>query len=75
MLTIRADRGNSSSALSLMSTDTDRAAMSAFVIFDIIPSLIFVVIALWILGMQLGAAAVTSVTVCLLCTVAAGYNA
>lgn len=73
MLTIRAESTNSSSALSLMSTDVERVAMTSFHVVNVIPDLIHVALALWILGIQLGATAVSPVIVCLLCVVAAGY--
>lgn len=75
MLTVRAESTNSSSALSLMSTDVDRVAMSSFHFVNVIPDLIHVALALWILGMELGVTAVSPVIVCLLFAAGSGYIA
>ncbi|CAK7241645.1 MAG: hypothetical protein STHCBS139747_003111 [Sporothrix thermara] len=50
MLAIRAETGNSSSALSLMSTDVDRITLTTFSTVDLIPSIVQLGIALGILG-------------------------
>lgn len=72
MLTIRADSGNSSAALSLMSTDVDRITMTSFNFVNLLPSLIQFAIALYILGDEVGASCVAPVIVCLLCVAGAG---
>ncbi len=67
MLTIRAETGNSSSALSLMSTDVDRITFTTFNIVDIAPSIVQLGIALGILGSQLGASCIAPIILCILC--------
>lgn len=67
MLTIRAESGNSSAALSLMSTDVDRIAMSSYIIVGIVPNIVQIALALWILGTQLGAVSVAPLILCIIC--------
>ncbi|KAI0126691.1 P-loop containing nucleoside triphosphate hydrolase protein [Xylariales sp. AK1849] len=67
MLTIRAESKNSSSALTLMSTDVDRITMTARYMIDIVPNLAQIALAMWILSLQLGAACVAPFIVALLC--------
>ncbi|OAA65704.1 ABC transporter [Niveomyces insectorum RCEF 264] len=71
MLTIRAETGNSSAALSLMSTDVDRITFTTFNIVDIAPSVIQIGIALGILGTQLGGSCVAPIVLCIICGFAA----
>ncbi|KAK3316810.1 P-loop containing nucleoside triphosphate hydrolase protein [Apodospora peruviana] len=73
MLTIRSETGNSSSALSLMSTDVDRITMSSFVLVGFIPDLIQLGLALYIMGVQLGPTCVAPVILVIICGMAAGY--
>ncbi|KAK3682042.1 P-loop containing nucleoside triphosphate hydrolase protein [Podospora appendiculata] len=73
MLTIRAESGNSSAALSLMSTDVDRVTNTTYFFVNVIPDLIQLVVALYILSTQLGATAVAPVVLVLICTGLAGY--
>jgi ATP-binding cassette, subfamily C (CFTR/MRP), member 1 len=68
MLTIRAESKNSSSAMTLMSTDVDRICSTARWVVDMVPNIAQVGIALWILSLQLGAVSVAPVVVALLCT-------
>ncbi|KAK3935755.1 P-loop containing nucleoside triphosphate hydrolase protein [Diplogelasinospora grovesii] len=67
MLTVRAETGNSSAALSLMSTDVDRITMTALFMVLIIPDIIQLALALWILGTQLGAVSVAPIVLCIIC--------
>jgi len=67
MLRVRAETENSSAAVSLMSTDVDRITMTTFLIVHLIPDIIQLVIALGILGSELGATAVAPVILCLIC--------
>jgi ATP-binding cassette, subfamily C (CFTR/MRP), member 1 len=72
MLTVRAETGNSSSALSLMSTDVDRLTMTVFMVVNLGPDVVQLALALYILSTQLGATAVTPIILCLICAVIAG---
>ncbi|KAK9786665.1 hypothetical protein SCARD494_11156 [Seiridium cardinale] len=67
MLTIRAESKNSSSAMTLMSTDVDRICMTARWVVDMIPNIVQLGIAMWILSLELGAVCVAPVIVALLC--------
>ncbi|KAK6074727.1 ABC transporter [Seiridium cupressi] len=67
MLTIRAESKNSSSAMTLMSTDVDRIRMTARWVVDMIPNIVQLGIAMWILSLELGAVCVAPVIVALLC--------
>ncbi len=67
MLTIRAETTNSSSAVSLMSTDVDRITMTTFLIVKLAPDVVQLIIALYILGSQLGVATVAPVILCVIC--------
>ena len=67
MLTVRAESGNSSAALSLMSTDVDRITMTTFFIVNLAPDVVQLAIALWILGVQLGATSIAPVVLCVIC--------
>ncbi|KAH8881696.1 P-loop containing nucleoside triphosphate hydrolase protein [Thozetella sp. PMI_491] len=67
MLTVRAETGNSSAALSLMSTDVDRITMTTFFIVNLAPDVVQLAIALWILGVQLGATSIAPVVLCVIC--------
>lgn len=73
MLTVRADSNNSSSALSLMSTDVDRITFTTFNIVDLLPSVIQLGIALAILALQLGASCIAPVILCVICGVIAAH--
>jgi ATP-binding cassette, subfamily C (CFTR/MRP), member 1 len=61
MLTLHADYENSSAAVSLMSTDIDRINATVQSSLVLIPNLIQLVFAMWILATQLGAASVAPV--------------
>lgn len=67
MLLIRAESRNSSSAMSLMSTDVDRITLTARWVVDIIPNLVQVGFAMFVLSTQIGAVCVAPVIVALLC--------
>lgn len=71
MLIIRAEKKNSSSAMTLMSTDVDRICMTARWVVDMIPNICQIGIAMWILGLQIGAVCVAPVIVSLICLGAA----
>ncbi|KAK0715388.1 P-loop containing nucleoside triphosphate hydrolase protein [Lasiosphaeris hirsuta] len=71
MLTIRAESANSSAALSLMSTDVDRVTMSSYIFVNVVPNLLQIAIALYILGIQLGATAVAPIILCVACAAVA----
>ncbi|KAL1890953.1 hypothetical protein Sste5346_007950 [Sporothrix stenoceras] len=71
MLTIRAETGNSSAALSLMSTDVDRITFTTFNIVDLGPSVVQLGIALGILGSELGGSCIAPIILCLLCGIVA----
>jgi hypothetical protein len=68
MLIIRAESKNSSSAMTLMSTDVDRICLTARWVVDMVPNIVQVGLAMWILSLQLGAVCVAPVIVALLCT-------
>jgi ATP-binding cassette subfamily C (CFTR/MRP) protein 1 len=71
MLLVRAESSNSSSALSLMSTDVDRLTMTTSVVVNLGPDAIQVALALWLLGTQLGATSVAPVILCVICAIIA----
>lgn len=71
MLTIRAETGNSSAALSLMSTDVDRITFTTFNIVDLGPSVVQLAIALGILGSELGGSCIAPIVLCVICGVVA----
>jgi len=73
MLTIKAETGNSSAALSLMSTDVDRITFTTFNIVSLGPSIVQFGIALGILGTQLGASCVAPVILCILTAMVAAH--
>ena len=75
MLSIRAESGNSSSALSLMSTDVDRITITAYVLINIGPDIIQVALALWILATQLGTSSISAMILCLVCAIFGMYIA
>ena len=66
MLTVRAETGNSSSALSLMSTDVDRIVMTVFICVNLGPDVVQIAIALYILGTQIGVTAIAPVILCVI---------
>lgn len=61
MLSIRAESGNATSGIGLMSNDVDRITIVTVFIVNIIPCFIQVAIALWILGTQLGAVCIAPI--------------
>ena len=67
MLTIRAETTNSSSAVSLMSTDVDRITLTTFMCVKLAPDVVQLIVALCILGTELGATTVAPVILCLIC--------
>jgi ATP-binding cassette subfamily C (CFTR/MRP) protein 1 len=66
MLTVRAESKNSSSAMTLMSTDVDRIVLSTRWVVDIIPNLVQVGIAMFVLSRQMGAVCIAPVLVALI---------
>ncbi|KAK0615109.1 P-loop containing nucleoside triphosphate hydrolase protein, partial [Bombardia bombarda] len=75
MLTVRSESANSSSALSLMSTDVDRITQTTFQMVNIMPDILQVAFSLLILGLQLGASCVAPVILCLITGGIAGFIA
>lgn len=68
MLKVRAETGNSSAAVSLMSTDVDRITMTTFMYVNLGPDVVQLIIVLAVLGKQYGAtAAVAPVILCVIC--------
>ena len=67
MLAIRAETTNSSAAVSLMSTDVDRIVMTTFLVVKLAPDVVQLVIALYILGSEIGVASVAPVILCVIC--------
>ncbi len=67
MLTVRAETTNSSAAVSLMSTDVDRIVMTTFMCVNLGPDVVQIVIALCIMGIQIGPTAVAPVILCGIC--------
>ena len=67
MLKIRAESANSSAAMSLMSTDVDRITMTTFMVVNLGPDVVQIVIGLAILGTQLGVTAVAPVILGVIC--------
>ncbi|GKT92102.1 ABC multidrug transporter [Colletotrichum tofieldiae] len=67
MLSIRAETGNSEAAVSLMSTEVERITVTAQYSLSIIPNLIQLGFALWILSSQLGGVSVAPVIIAILC--------
>ncbi|KAK0644149.1 ABC transporter [Cercophora newfieldiana] len=75
MLSIRAETGNSSAALSLMSTDVDRLTITAYMLINIGPDIIQVALALWILSTQLGTSSISAIILCVISAAGAIYIA
>jgi len=75
MLDVRPETGNSSSALSLMSTDVERITITAYVLINIFPDVIQVALALWILSTQLGTSSISAIILCFLCAMGSIYIA
>ncbi|KZL85583.1 abc transporter [Colletotrichum incanum] len=73
MLSLRAETGNSEAAVSLMSTEVERITVTAQYSLSIIPDLIQLGFALWILSSQLGGVSVAPVIIAILC-VSAGVK-
>ncbi|GKT64923.1 ABC multidrug transporter [Colletotrichum tofieldiae] len=67
MLSLRAETGNSEAAVSLMSTEVERITVTAQYSLSIIPNLIQLGFALWILSSQLGGVSVAPVIIAILC--------
>lgn len=63
MLSLRAETGNSSAAVSLMSTDIDRVMTTLQWCLGILPNIIQVGLALWILQVQMGAVMIAPIVV------------
>lgn len=61
MLSTRAESGNASSGVGLMSNDVDRITIVTVWIVNIVPCILQVAIALWILGVQLGAVCIAPI--------------
>ncbi|KAF9876778.1 ABC multidrug transporter [Colletotrichum karsti] len=66
MLALRPEAANSQAAVALMSTEVERITVAAEWSVAIVPNLIQVVLALWILGNQLGAVCVAPVLIAVL---------
>ncbi|KAF6824602.1 Multidrug resistance-associated protein 1-like protein 5 [Colletotrichum musicola] len=63
MLSLRAETGNSQSAVALMSNEVERITVAAEWSVAIVPNLVQVALAMWILGAQLGAVCVAPVLI------------
>ncbi|KAK1672356.1 P-loop containing nucleoside triphosphate hydrolase protein [Colletotrichum godetiae] len=73
MLTLRAETGNSQAAVALMSTEVERITVAAQWCVAIIPNLIQLGFAMWIMSEQLGAVSVAPIIIALL-SVSAGMR-
>ncbi|KAK1985875.1 ABC transporter [Colletotrichum cereale] len=69
MLSLRAEMGNSQAAVSLMSTEVDRITVAAQWSLSIVPNLLQLGFAFWILSGQLGGVSVAPVVVAIVCVV------
>ncbi|WDK21642.1 ABC transporter [Colletotrichum graminicola] len=67
MLSLRAETGNAQAAVSLMSTEVDRITVAGQWTLSIVPALLHLGFAFWILGGQLGGASVAPVVVAASC--------
>ncbi|KAK1598438.1 ABC transporter [Colletotrichum navitas] len=67
MLSLRAETGNAQAAVSLMSTEVDRITVAGQWTLSIVPSLLHLGFAFWILGGQLGGVSVAPVVVAASC--------
>ncbi|KAI8192002.1 ABC transporter [Colletotrichum sp. SAR 10_77] len=63
MLSLRAESGTSESAVALMGTEVEWITVAAEWCLAVVPNLIQVALAMWILGNQLGAACITPVLI------------
>ncbi|KAI3537978.1 ABC transporter [Colletotrichum filicis] len=73
MLTLRAETGNSQAAVALMSTEVERITVASQWCVAIVPNLIQLGFAMWIMSEQLGAVSVAPIIVALL-SVSAGIR-
>ncbi|KAK1704894.1 P-loop containing nucleoside triphosphate hydrolase protein [Colletotrichum acutatum] len=73
MLTLRAETGNSQAAVALMSTEVERITVAAQWCVAIIPNLLQLGFAMWIMSEQLGAVSVAPIIIALL-SVSAGIK-
>ncbi|KAK1636315.1 ABC transporter [Colletotrichum phormii] len=73
MLTLRAETGNSQAAVALMSTEVERITVAAQWCVAIVPNLIQLGFAMWIMSEQLGAVSVAPIIIALL-SVSAGIR-
>ncbi|KXH37008.1 ABC transporter [Colletotrichum simmondsii] len=73
MLTLRAETGNSQAAVALMSTEVERITVAAQWCVAIVPNLIQLGFAMWIMSEQLGAVSVAPIVIALL-SVSAGIR-
>ncbi|KAJ0300193.1 hypothetical protein COL516b_008544 [Colletotrichum fioriniae] len=74
MLTLRAETGNSQAAVALMSTEVERITVAAQWCVAIVPNLVQLGFAMWIMSEQLGAVSVAPIIIALL-SVSAGIRA
>ncbi|KAI8158204.1 ABC transporter atnG, partial [Colletotrichum sp. SAR 10_71] len=63
MLSLRAESGTSESAVALMGTEVEWITVAAEWCLAVVPNLVQVALAMWILGNQLGAACITPVLI------------
>ncbi|KAI3557746.1 ABC transporter [Colletotrichum abscissum] len=73
MLTLRAETGNSQAAVALMSTEVERITVASQWCVAIVPNLIQLGFAIWIMSEQLGAVSVAPIIIALL-SVSAGIR-
>ncbi|KXH56884.1 ABC transporter [Colletotrichum salicis] len=73
MLTLRAETGNSQAAVALMSTEVERITVAALWCVAVVPNLIQLGSAMWIMSEQLGAVSVAPIIIALL-SVSAGIR-
>ncbi|KAK1475983.1 ABC transporter [Colletotrichum tamarilloi] len=73
MLTLRAETGNSQAAVALMSTEVERITVASQWCVAIVPNLIQLGFAMWIMSEQLGAVSVAPIIIALL-SVSAGIR-
>ncbi|KAK2008905.1 ABC transporter [Colletotrichum eremochloae] len=67
MLSLRAETDNAQAAVSLMSTEVDRITQAGQWSLSIVPNLLQLGLALWILGGQLGGVSVAPVVIAIVC--------
>ena len=65
MLRLRVETGNSATAVSLMSSDIDRIYLALRWVLALVPNLVHIILAMWILFTQLGAVVISPVVIAL----------